>query len=102
MDPAALMLLPQWRNHETSYCRIAPVLEPCLYERQNPGKIRTLLDQADRAMLCEEYTLVIALYAEAASSSPTQSAKHGFCLGMQGHNDAAEALLDESNVGDYP
>lgn len=79
-----------------------PLLSELLAARTATESPALELNQADRALLCEDYTLAIALYTEVASSSPSERAKLGFCLGMQGQDDAAEALLNESNVGDHP
>jgi hypothetical protein len=58
--------------------------------------------EADRALLSEDYASAALSYAAAADSNPVERAKHGFCLGMQGDDDGAEALLSEANVGTHP
>jgi hypothetical protein len=58
--------------------------------------------EADRALLSEDYASAALSYAAAADSNPVECAKHGFCLGMQGDHDGAEALLSEANVGTHP
>ncbi|PJL14619.1 hypothetical protein B9Y66_06325 [Stenotrophomonas maltophilia] len=58
--------------------------------------------EADRALLAGQFEAAASLYAEAEDSSDNERAKHGFCLGMQGEDDAAEKLLNESNVGPHP
>ncbi|MBO9829910.1 hypothetical protein J7373_16785 [Xanthomonas sp. A2111] len=50
----------------------------------------------------EDYVSAARAYEAAASSDPVERAKLGFCLGMQGDDDGAEALLSEANVGTHP
>lgn len=58
--------------------------------------------EADRALLVQAYGEAAALYAATADPSPRERAKHGFCLGMEGSDEGAEALLNETNVGTHP
>jgi hypothetical protein len=58
--------------------------------------------EADRALYAQTYREAAALYAAAADPSPRERAKHGFCLGMEGDDAGAEALLSEANVGTHP
>lgn len=57
---------------------------------------------ADRALYAGTYGDAARLYAAASSTSPRERAKHGFCLGIEGNDDAAEELLSEENVGSHP
>lgn len=58
--------------------------------------------EADRALLSEDYASAALRYAAAADFNSVERAKYGFCLGMQGDDDGAEALLSEENVGTHP
>ncbi|WP_439426816.1 hypothetical protein [Stenotrophomonas sp. T8] len=58
--------------------------------------------EADRALFSKDYARAASGYAARADSSPTERAKHGFCLGMQDDDAGAEVLLSEANVGTHP
>jgi hypothetical protein len=79
-----------------------PTLGEVLSARSANAAPRAHWSGADRALLLEDYASAALNYAAAADSNPVERAKHGFCLGMQGDDDGAEALLSEANVGTHP
>ena len=79
-----------------------PTLSEVLSARLTNAPAAAHWSEADRALLSEDYISAAIGYAAAADPSPVERAKHGFCLGMQGDDDGAEALLDEANVGSHP
>ncbi|PNS09103.1 hypothetical protein [Solilutibacter silvestris] len=79
-----------------------PTLNEVLSARSANSAPAAHWSEADRALLSEDYASAASSYAAAADTSPVERAKHGFCLGMQGDDDGAEALLSESNVGEHP
>lgn len=80
----------------------SPSLSEVLTARSANERPPSYWSKADCALLREDYTVAVDEYAKVASSSSLERAKYGFCLGMQGHDGAAEKWLDESNVGDHP
>lgn len=84
--------------HRTS----APDLTEILTARETGTPAATWWPESDRALYAQTYREAVALYATAADPSPRECAKHGFCLGMEGDDDGAEALLSETNIGSHP
>lgn len=79
-----------------------PDLTELLTAQENGTPALPEWSAADRALFAQAYGEAASLYAVAADPSPRERAKHGFCLGMTGEDDAAEALLSETNVGTHP
>ena len=80
----------------------APDLTEILTARETGTPAAMWWPEADRALYAQTYHEAAALYAAAADPSPHERAKHGFCLGMEGDDDGAEALLSETNIGSHP
>lgn len=81
---------------------LPPTLGEVLSARSASAAPAAHWSEADLALLSEDYASAVSGYAAAADSNPVERAKHGFCLGMQGDDDGAEALLSEANVGEHP
>ncbi|MBV6271857.1 hypothetical protein KVP09_02850 [Alcaligenaceae bacterium CGII-47] len=79
-----------------------PDLAEILTAREASTPAAAWWPEADRFLYAQNYSEAAALYATVADPSPRERAKHGFCLGLEGDDNGAEALLSEANVGSHP